>query len=90
MPPRAARIEEALKLAPWVNDLDDMCLYEMVQEALMARASAKKHDGDPRTIAVGDAALLAIESGRVTGSGACKKAAVALRKYNRSYGGDLE
>lgn len=90
MPARAAKIAEALRLAPWVDDLDNGCLHEMVVEALTVRASAVRHKGDPRTIAVGDQALDAIRTGRVQGDRACKKAAVALRKYDRSWGSDIE
>lgn len=90
MPAKAARIAEAMKLAPWVDELDDLCLYEVVLQALTARVSAMRHNGDARIIAAGDAALDAVSSGRVTGDQACKKAAVALRKYTRSYGGDVE
>jgi hypothetical protein len=90
MPARAVKIAEALRLAPWVDSLDNRCLYEMVVEALTVRASAIHHKGDPRTIAVGDQALDEIRTGRVRGDRACKKAAVALRKYDRSWGSAVE
>jgi hypothetical protein len=85
-PARAAVVAEAMHLAPWVNNIENLCLYEVVLEALTARVSAVRHDGDPKMIAAGDATLEAISSGRVAGDLACRKAAVALRKYTRSYG----
>jgi hypothetical protein len=90
MPASAATIRSAISLAPWVNDLDDACLYEVVVEALTARVSAERRGGNPSAIAAGDVALDLIRTGRVHGDQACKKAAVALRKYTRSYGGVIE
>lgn len=90
MPARAARVAEAIRSAAWAGELDDACLFEVVLEAVMARASAIRHAGNARAIAAGDAVLEGIKSGRVTGSRACKKAAVAVRKYNRAYAGSTE
>lgn len=89
MPAKASRISEAVRFAPWIYELDD-CLYEVIVEALTARESAVRHGGNRKAIAAGDVILETIRDGRVSGSQACKKAAVAQRKYTRSYGGTGE
>lgn len=84
-PARLRTVATAIELAPWVQTIDNSCLYEVVVEALTARASAIRHNGAPGLIRTGDATLAAVADGRVTGDRACKKAAVALRKYVQSY-----
>jgi hypothetical protein len=84
-PARASDVAGAIGLAPWVQAIDNACLYEVVVEALTARASAVRHAGKRATIAAADTTLAMVADGRVTGDRACKKAAVALRKYVQSY-----
>jgi hypothetical protein len=70
---------------PWVSELDSQCLREMVVEALLARISAVRADGDPGLIASGTKTIEGIQYGRYSGDDACQKASVALRKFSRAY-----
>ena len=85
MPPRKRKIP----WPAWVNALDDMCLREGVREALTARETALSLGANKKQGCVGafrsaETTLDQIEFGRVTGQAACKKAAVALRKYTNA------
>ena len=71
----------------WVEQLADPCLWETVREALVARGSAVKagaerHASCRAALRAADQTLDAIADGRVIGQVACRKAAVAIRKYN--------
>jgi hypothetical protein len=70
----------------WVRNLDD-CLQEEVREAIDARSwaidrGAEKHSSAAKLLRIGDEILARIEDGRLRGSVACRKAAVATRKFN--------
>jgi len=72
----------------WVFETGDECLEETLVEAYVARFKAFEA-GAPRAGAAcakafrsADVTVAAIQDGRSTGKLACKKAAVALRKYN--------
>lgn len=74
-------------LPDWVERIDDPCLVETITEALVARRLAERLGApDQRpcrsVFAAGDKTLDAIADGRVRGQVACRKAAVALRKFN--------
>jgi hypothetical protein len=85
MPPRRHRYDEALRLAPWVERLDNSCLREMVTEALIARKAAVTARGNAAVIASGDKTLERIEFGKDTGDVACRKASVAIRRFDEAY-----
>lgn len=73
--------------APWVEGIKDTCLQAFVLEALVARRSAVKANGDAALIAAGDKTLEAIEFGRASGDVACRKAAYSIRKFDEAYMG---
>ena len=83
MPPRRHRYDEAIKLAPWVEEIDNACLRETVTEALVARRSAVAAHGDEKIIAAGDRTLERIEYGRDVGEIACRKAALPKKSRAR-------
>jgi hypothetical protein len=87
MPARRHRYDAALRLAPWVEGLESACLREMVTEALIARKAAVEAKGDPKIIASGNATLERIEFGKDTGDVACRKASVAIRRFDEAYMG---
>lgn len=71
----------------WVEGIQDTCLQETVREALVARdvavrAGALQHRACRAVLAAADATLEQIELGKVGGKVACRKAAVAVRKYS--------
>jgi hypothetical protein len=71
----------------WVNAIDNDCLREVVREAVDAQSwaidrGAERHPSGRKLLSVGDDILQRIEDGRLKGDAACKKAAVALRKFN--------
>ena len=71
----------------WVNAIDNQCLQEVVREAVDAQSwaidrGAANHPSAAKLLRIGDDILLRIEDGRLSGDLACKKAAVALRKFN--------
>lgn len=76
-----------LTVPAWVDALKDECLKTTVIEALVARKYATDHGAeDNRNCAAAlrsaDVTLDNIESGKLSGKPAWKKAADALRKYN--------
>lgn len=87
MPPRKHRYSEAIRLAPWIESLESTCLREMVTEALIARRSAVAANGDAKIIRAGDKTLERIEFGKDTGDVACRKASVAIRRFDEAYMG---
>lgn len=71
----------------WVHAIENDCLQNVVREAIDARSwaidrGADKHPSGSKLLRIGDEALAAIEHGRSKGDAACKKAAVACRKFN--------
>lgn len=84
MPPK----KKNMLMAPrWVDALDNDCLWETVREALQAKASAirqgaEEHKACRAVMRSADKTIDAIEKGDVQGTEACKKAAVAVRKYS--------
>jgi hypothetical protein len=69
----------------WVLQLDD-CLQEEVREAIDAKSwaidrGADKHPSGAKLLRIGDKILDQIENG-LRGARACRKAAVACRKFN--------
>lgn len=93
-PAKADLAERGLKFAPWVKALREegeaksLCLYEIVQAALVARETAIELDGDKSLIRKADAAINAIGSGKTRDNRtACRTASAALRKYVQSWGG---
>ena len=88
MPEKPDHRDAFIAAHPWTDDIEDDCLFEEVAEAIVARARAVRRgalDDDAEECAKamrsGDRTLKQIEDGRVTGEAACKKAAVALRKF---------
>jgi hypothetical protein len=70
----------------WVLKLDD-CLQNEVREAIDAKSwaidrGADKHPSGAKLLRVGDDILARIEDGRLRGAEACRRAAVACRKFN--------
>jgi len=88
MPPR--RRTQLAAVPSWVEDVTrgDPCLWEAVVEACVARYSAA-HAGASASTSVdyrsGDAILDEIRVGRVVGTAACRRAAVAVRKYTQAH-----
>jgi hypothetical protein len=71
----------------WARRLENPCLQEEVREAINARSwaidrGARNHPSAAKLLRIGDDILSRIEDGRLRGDEACKKAAVALRKFN--------
>jgi hypothetical protein len=97
-PAKANLVAQGLKFAPWVAALaragepKNLCLYEIVSAALVARETAQQLGGDKRLISRADVALNAIGSGKTRDNRtACRVASAALRKYVKAWGGsDVE
>jgi hypothetical protein len=87
MPAKRHRYDDAIKVAPWVEGLDSDCLRATVTEALLARDTAVRANGDAKIIVSGEKTLEAIEFHRVEGETACKRAATAIRKFDQAYMG---
>lgn len=71
----------------WVIAIDNDCLREVVREAVDAQSwaidrGAELHPSAAKILRIGDEILGRIESGQLKGDTACRKAAVALRKFN--------
>lgn len=71
----------------WVRQIDNACLQEEVREAIDARSwaidrGAQRHPSGAKLLRIGDDILARIEDGRLDGIAACRKAAVAVRKFN--------
>lgn len=71
----------------WVHAIENACLYEEVREAINARSwaidrGAKLHSSGAKLLRIGDDILARIEDGRLRDKDACRKAAVAIRKFN--------
>lgn len=71
----------------WVRQLENSCLQEEVREAIDARSwaidrGAEHHPSAMKLLRIGDDILAKIEEGRLRGDVACRKAAVAVRKFN--------
>jgi hypothetical protein len=87
MPARKKEYDAVFTIAPWITNLGNPCLEQMVAEAFLARNSAVKARGDDKIIAAGDATIERIQFGKYTGDVACQKAATALRRYDEAYMG---
>jgi hypothetical protein len=71
----------------WVSKIDNECLREVVREAIDAKSwaidrGAEKRPSAAKLLRVGDDILARIEDGRLKGDVACRRAAVAARKFN--------
>lgn len=76
----------------WVTSLEDSCLRKAVKEALVAKDTAvdlgaTRRDA-PRecraAFRAADKTLDQVREGRVEGDAACRKAAVAVRKFSNA------
>jgi len=84
MPPR--KRYRVLNRPPWVEQIDDQCLRDVVTEALIAADYAREHGAGKdrvckRILASGDAIIDQLASGKVPRERRCLTASAALRKY---------
>jgi hypothetical protein len=84
--PYSPKMRNYSSMPEWVLKLDD-CLQNEVREAIDAKSwaidrGADKHPSGTKLLRIGDEILDRIEDGRLSGSEACRKAAVACRKFN--------
>ena len=71
----------------WLQHIENDCLREELREAIDARSwaidrGAEHHSSASKLLRIGDDILERIEDGRLQGATACRKAAVATRKFN--------
>ncbi len=92
MPHKSSWNTPDFKLPEWVEEiaLHNMCLYETVVEALFARHTALRNNAQQykacaAVMRAADETLRQIAEGRIKGTVACKKAAIAVRKYTTAF-----
>lgn len=85
MPSRKHRYDAIRIREPWVDELEDRCLREIVLQAFESRRHVVDTKGDKKLLAIGDQALEQIEFGRVKGEKAWRTATTALRRFDEAW-----